>query len=73
MFSQAATTRDLGLTERGRRKVIKTRPNSKPTTVERIREIAALYRTRFGEWAEMSLGCGIADDFLDGDGFRNVV
>jgi hypothetical protein len=45
---QAATARDLGLTERGWRKIIKTLPNSKATTVERIREIAALYRSRSG-------------------------
>jgi hypothetical protein len=40
---------DLGLTERGWRKIIKTRPNSKAATVDRIREVAALYRVRFGE------------------------
>jgi hypothetical protein len=34
------------LTERGWRKIIKIRPNSKGTTVERIREVAALYRSR---------------------------
>jgi hypothetical protein len=48
-FPQAATARDLGLTERGWRKIIKIRPNSKGTTVERIREVAALYRVRFAE------------------------
>jgi hypothetical protein len=48
-FPQVATARDLGLTERGWRKIMKTRPNSKGTTVERIREVAALYRVRFGE------------------------
>lgn len=47
-FPQAATASDLGLTERGWRKIIKTLPNSKATTVERIREIAALYRSRSG-------------------------
>ena len=48
-FPQAATARDLSLTERGWRKIIKIRPNSKGTTVERIREVAALYRVRFAE------------------------
>jgi hypothetical protein len=48
-FPQAATARDLGLTERGWRKIIKRRPNSKAATVDRIREIAALYRVRFGD------------------------
>jgi hypothetical protein len=47
-FPQAATASDLGLTERGWRKIIKTLPKSKATTVERIREIAALYRSRSG-------------------------
>ena len=42
-FPQAATARDLGLTERGWRKVIKTRPRSKAAMVERIREVAALW------------------------------
>ena len=46
-FPQAATARVLGLTERGWRKVIKKRPNSKAATVDRIREVAALYRGRF--------------------------
>jgi hypothetical protein len=36
----------MRLTERGWRKIIKIRPNSKGTTVERIREVAALYRSR---------------------------
>jgi hypothetical protein len=45
-FPQAATARDLGSTERGWRKIVKIRPNSKGTTVERIREVAALYRSR---------------------------
>jgi hypothetical protein len=45
-FPQAATASDLGLTERGWRKIIKVRPNSKGTTVERIREVAAHYRSR---------------------------
>jgi hypothetical protein len=48
-FPQAATARDLGLTGRGWRKIIKLRPNSKAATVERIREVAALYRVRFTE------------------------
>jgi hypothetical protein len=48
-FPQAATARDLGLTERGWRKIIKIRPNSKGTTVDRLREVAALYRVRFGD------------------------
>jgi hypothetical protein len=48
-FPQAATASDLRLTERGWRKIIKVRPNSKATTVERIREVAALYRVRFGD------------------------
>jgi hypothetical protein len=48
-FSQPATASDLGLTERGWRKIIKIRPNSKGTTVERIQEVAAMYRVRFGE------------------------
>jgi hypothetical protein len=43
-FPQAATARDLRLTERGWRKIIKMRPNSKAATVERIRELAASYR-----------------------------
>jgi hypothetical protein len=46
-FPQAATARDLSLTERGWRKIIKRRPNSKTATVDRIREVAALYRVRF--------------------------
>jgi hypothetical protein len=46
-FPQGATARDLGLTERGWRKIIKLRPNSKAATVERIREVAALHRFRF--------------------------
>jgi hypothetical protein len=41
---QAATASDLGLTERGWRKIIKLRPNSKATTVNRIREVATQYR-----------------------------
>jgi len=45
-FPQAATARDLGLTERGWRKVIKVRPKSKAETVKRIREVAAAYRLR---------------------------
>jgi hypothetical protein len=45
-FPQATTANDLGLTERGWRKIIKIRPNSKVATVERIREVAALYRSR---------------------------
>jgi hypothetical protein len=45
-FPQAATAADLGNTERGWRKIIKTRPNSKATPVERIREIATRYRLR---------------------------
>jgi hypothetical protein len=45
-FPQAGTARELGLTERGWRKIIKIRPNSKGTRVERIREVAALYRSR---------------------------
>jgi hypothetical protein len=48
-FPQAATASDLGLTERGWRKIFKIRPNSKGTTVERIRAVAALYRARFRE------------------------
>jgi hypothetical protein len=48
-FPQAPTARDLGLTERGWRKIIKIRPNSKGTTVERIREVAVLYRSRSGQ------------------------
>jgi hypothetical protein len=47
-FPQAATASDLGLTERGWRKIIKIRPNSKGTTVARIREVAALYRVGSG-------------------------
>jgi hypothetical protein len=43
-FPQAATASDLGLTERGWRKIVLTRPTSKPTTVERLRETAASYR-----------------------------
>jgi hypothetical protein len=43
-FPQAATARDLGLTERGWRKIIKVRPSSKAATVERIREVATQYR-----------------------------
>jgi hypothetical protein len=43
-FPQAVTARDLGLTERGWRKIIKRRPKSKATTVERIREVAAKHR-----------------------------
>jgi hypothetical protein len=43
-FPQAATARDLGLTERGWRKIIKVRPSSKAATADRIRQIAALYR-----------------------------
>jgi len=43
-FPQAATARDLGLTERGWRKIMKTRPNSKAATVERIHGTAASYR-----------------------------
>jgi hypothetical protein len=46
-FPQAATARDLGITERGWRKIIKRRPNSKAATVDRIREAAALHRVRF--------------------------
>lgn len=45
-FPQAATASDLRLTERGWRKIIKIRPNSKPTTAERVREVADLYRCR---------------------------
>jgi hypothetical protein len=45
-FPQAATASDLGLTERVWRKIIKIRPNSKGAMVERIREVAALYRSR---------------------------
>ena len=45
-FPQAKMASDLGLTERGWRKIIKIRPNPKGTTVERIREVAALYRSR---------------------------
>jgi hypothetical protein len=45
-FPQMATARDLGLTERGWRKVIKIRPSSKTTTVERIREVATMYRLK---------------------------
>jgi hypothetical protein len=45
-FPQVATARDLGLTERGWCNVTKIRPNSKGTTLERIREVAALYRSR---------------------------
>jgi len=48
-FPQVATARDLGLTERGWRKIIKRPPNSKAATVDRIREVAALYRVRFGD------------------------
>jgi hypothetical protein len=48
-FPQTATASDLGLTERGWRKIIKLRPNSKAATVDRIREIAAVYRVRFEE------------------------
>jgi hypothetical protein len=48
-FPQAATARDLGLTERGWRKIIKLRPNSKVATVNRIREVAAAYRVCSGE------------------------
>ena len=48
-FPQVATARDLGLTERGWRKIIKRRPNSKAATVDRIREVAALYRSRPGQ------------------------
>lgn len=40
-FPQAKMASDLGLTERGWRKIIKVRPNSKVATVERIREVAA--------------------------------
>jgi hypothetical protein len=45
-FPLVATARDLGLTERGWRKVIKIRPSSKTTTVERIREVATMYRLK---------------------------
>ena len=48
-FPQAATAWDLKLTQRGWRKIIKVRPNSKAATVGRIREVAALHRARFGE------------------------
>jgi hypothetical protein len=48
-FPQAATASDLGLTERGWRKIIKIRPNSKTATLDRIREVAALYRVRLAE------------------------
>lgn len=47
-FPQVATAHDLGLTERGWRKIIKIRPNSKAATLERIREVAELYRSRSG-------------------------
>jgi hypothetical protein len=43
-----ATTGDLCLTERGWRKIIKRRLKSKEVTVDRIREVAALYRVRSG-------------------------
>ncbi|MFY9737874.1 MAG: hypothetical protein WAK11_02370 [Candidatus Cybelea sp.] len=43
-FPQVATARDLGLTERGWRKIIRVRPKSRDTTVQRIKEIATLYR-----------------------------
>jgi hypothetical protein len=46
-FPQATAARDLDLTERGWRKVIKIRPKSKATTVDRIRETAERYRLRF--------------------------
>jgi hypothetical protein len=41
--AHGADQRDLGLTERGWRKIINIGPNSK-TTVERIREVAAQHR-----------------------------
>ncbi len=43
-FSQAATASDLGLTEPGWRKIIRVRPKSRATTLQRIKEIATLYR-----------------------------
>lgn len=48
-FPQVATARDLRLTERGWRKVIKKRPKSKAATIDSIHEIAALYRLRANE------------------------
>jgi hypothetical protein len=46
-FPQAATASDLGVTERGWRKIIKKRVNPKAATIDRIREVAALHRVRF--------------------------
>ena len=43
-FPQAATASDLGLTERGWRKVIKGRSNPRHATEDRILRVAARYR-----------------------------
>jgi len=48
-FPQAATARDLGLTERGWRKIIKSDVAPLARTVARIRETAAAYRTADGQ------------------------
>ena len=45
-FPQASTAHDLGPTERGWRKIIKTRPTSKAATIQRVRVIAEQYRLR---------------------------
>lgn len=45
-FPQASTATDLGLTERGWRKLIKTRPKPHAVTAQHIREVAERYRLR---------------------------
>lgn len=49
MFPQAATARDLGLSERGWRKLTKTKPRPRATTVQRIRYLAESYHLRLGK------------------------
>jgi hypothetical protein len=44
-FPRAATARDVGVTDRGWRKIVKGECAPKPATVERIQEIATAYRT----------------------------
>jgi hypothetical protein len=45
-FPQAATALDLGLTERGWGKILKDAVEPLATTVEHMREVAAMYRLR---------------------------
>jgi hypothetical protein len=46
MFPQAATAQDLGLTERGWRKIIKRDVTPLAATAERIRAVAEMRRSR---------------------------